>query len=47
MFTHLETGLENVATYTLKNMIAPNEQKEVVGALEKIMESVSRFVLCE
>ena len=41
MFSQLETGLESMATYTLKHMVGPKDQKAIVGAIEKIIESVS------
>ena len=43
MFTQLETSLESVATYTMKQ-IDPRDQPKVVYAMEKIIESVSSLV---
>ena len=43
MFAQLETSLESVATYTMKQ-IDPRDQPKVVNAIEKIIESVSRLV---
>ena len=45
MFTQLETGLERMATYTLRRMVEPADRPFVVSALEKIIESVSSLAM--
>ena len=41
MYCNLGESLENLASYNLKNLMDQKSQREVVGALEKIIESVS------
>ena len=41
MYSNLAESLEDVASYTLKNFIDRKAQKDIVGAMEKIIGSVS------
>ena len=41
MYSNLAESLEDVATYSLRHFIDQKAQKDVVGSLEKIIESVS------
>ena len=41
MYGNLGESLESLASYNLKNLMDQKSQREVVGALEKIIDSVS------